>query len=142
YVVLGELGLDGTVAKVTGVLPAAIGANAMGRGLICPSACGSEAAWAGPEIDILAPRSLIALANHFRGTQVLVRPEPAMSPASGSLPDLADIKGQENAKRALEVAAAGGHNQLMVGPPGAGNSMLAQRLSSILPPLSPKELLE
>lgn len=142
YVVLGELGLDGTVAKVTGVLPAAIGASAMGRGLICPSSCGPEAAWAGPDLDILAPRSLIALANHFRGTQVLVRPEPSMGPSMGSIPDLADIKGQESARRSLEVAAAGGHNLLMVGPPGAGKSMLAQRLPSILPPLSPKELLE
>src|SRR5690606_28617072 len=78
----------------------------------------------------------------FRGTQVLVRPEPSMGPSTGSIPDLADIKGQESARRTLEVAAAGGHNLLMVGPPGAGKSMLAQRLPSILPPLSPKELLE
>jgi magnesium chelatase family protein len=142
YVVLGELALDGTIAPVAGVLPAAIGANAMGRGLICPAATGSEAAWAGAEIDILAPRSLIALANHFRGTQVLSRPDPAVRQVSGMLPDLADIKGQETAKRVLEVAAAGGHNLLMVGPPGAGKSMLAQRLPSLLPPLLPRELLE
>jgi len=142
FVVLGELGLDGTVAKVVGVLPAAIAANAMGYGLICPSQCGPEAAWAGTDLDILAPRSLIALANHFRGTQVLVRPEPSFEQVSGSTVDLADIKGQESARRTLEVAAAGGHNMLMIGPPGAGKSMLAQRLPSILPPLSPRELVE
>ena len=142
YVVLGELALDGTTAPVAGALPAAIGANALGKGLICPHAVGAEAAWAGSGIDILAPRSLIAIANHFRGVQVLSRPEPAVHATPDNLPDLADIKGQEGAKRALEVAAAGGHNLLMVGPPGAGKSMLAQRLPSILPKLAPRELLE
>ncbi len=142
FVVLGELALDGAIAPVAGALPAAIGANAMGKGLICPHGVGAEAAWAGADIDILAPRSLIALANHFRGTQVLTRPEPAVQAAPQGLPDLADIKGQETARRALEIAAAGGHNLLMVGPPGSGKSMLAQRLPSILPPLSPRELLE
>jgi len=142
FVAIGELSLDGTVAPVAGVLPAAIAANALGRGLICPSAGGPEAAWASRDMAILAPRSLIAIANHFRGTQVLTRPEPGVAEPGGALPDLADIKGQEGARRALEVAAAGGHHMLMVGPPGAGKSMLASRLPSILPPLSPAELLE
>jgi magnesium chelatase family protein len=117
-------------------------ANDAGQGLICPAACGAEAAWASRDIEILAPRSLIQLANHFKGTQVLGRPEPAIAPLPGALPDLRDIKGQESAKRALEIAAAGSHALLMNGPPGAGKSMLAQRLPSILPPLSPRELLE
>ncbi|MBW3097617.1 YifB family Mg chelatase-like AAA ATPase [Pseudohoeflea coraliihabitans] len=142
YVVLGELSLDGGIAAVAGVLPAAIGANALGKGLICPHDSGAEAAWAGEEVDILAPRSLIALANHFRGTQVLSRPEPARRSDPSDLPDLADIRGQESARRALEVAAAGGHNLLMCGPPGSGKSMLAARLPSILPSLAPAELLE
>jgi magnesium chelatase family protein len=142
FLALGELGLDGSIAPVAGVLPAAIAANAQSKGLICPSACGPEAAWAGETIDVLAPASLIALANHFRGTQVLSRPVAAIHRPTGPMPDLSDIRGQETAKRALEIAAAGGHNLLMVGPPGSGKSMLAERLASILPPLSPAELLE
>jgi len=142
YAVLGELALDGSIAPVAGVLPAAIAAYAKGQGLICPAASGPEAAWAAADIDILAPRSLIQLANHFKGTQVMSRPEPAVARQAGPLPDLADVKGQESARRVLEIAAAGGHNLLMNGPPGAGKSMLASRLPSILPPLSPRELLE
>ena len=141
FTVLGELALDGSITSVAGVLPAAMAANGRGQGLICPAACGPEAAWASGEIEVLAPRSLIQLANHFKGTQVMARPEPAIAPVDNGLPDLRDIKGQENAKRALEIAAAGGHHLLMIGSPGAGKSMLAARLPSILPPLSPSELL-
>lgn len=142
YVVLGELSLDGTIAPVAGVLPAAIAANAEGFGLMCPRASGPEAAWADADMPILAPISLIAVVNHFQGTQVMTRPEPKVADALASLPDLADVKGQESARRALEVAAAGGHNLLMIGPPGSGKSMLASRLPSILPALTPQELLE
>ena len=142
FTVLGELGLDGSIAPVAGVLPAAIGANAREEGLICPAACGTEAAWASPDIQIIAAKSLIQIANHFKGTQVLSRPQPKVHEPEATHLDLRDIKGQESAKRALEIAAAGGHHLLMIGSPGAGKSMLAARLPSILPPLSPSELLE
>ncbi len=142
FTVLGELALDGSITPVAGVLPAAVAANARGHGLICPAECGPEAAWASADLNILAPRSLIQLANHFHGTQVMARPAPAIRSGGGILPDLADIKGQESAKRALEIAAAGGHNLLMNGPPGAGKSMLAARLPSILPQVTARELLE
>lgn len=142
FTVLGELALDGRLAAVAGVLPAAVAANARGHGLICPAPCGPEAAWAGGEMEVVAPQTLIQLANHFKGTQVMARPTAAVAAAPQALPDLRDIKGQESAKRALEIAAAGGHNLLMNGPPGAGKSMLASRLPSILPPLSPRELLD
>jgi magnesium chelatase family protein len=141
YVALGELALDGSIQPVAGVLSAAIGAAAMERGLICPAALGGEAAWAGG-IDILAAPSLLALINHFKGSQVLSPPEPRLAEIAASPLDLRDIKGQETAKRALEVAAAGNHNLIMVGPPGSGKSMLAARLPGLLPPLDPGEALE
>jgi len=141
YVALGELALDGSLLPVAGVLPAALAAAALERGLICPAACGGEAAWASG-IEVLAAPSLLALINHFKGSQVLSPPEPKIAEAQSSSLDLRDIKGQETAKRALEVAAAGGHNLLMIGPPGAGKSMLAARLPGLLPPLDPAEALE
>ncbi len=142
YFVVGELGLDGSLASISGALPAAMAANSKGKGLICPALCGSEAAWAGEDVDVLAADNIIQIVNHFKGTQVLSRPLPALNAKDPVLPDLSDIKGQEAGKRALEVAAAGGHHLLMVGPPGAGKSMLASRLPSILPDMDAKEMLE
>jgi magnesium chelatase family protein len=142
YVVIGELSLDGAIAPVAGSLPAAIGANALGKGLICPLASGAEAAWASPTMAILAPPHLLALTNHFKGMASLPRPVPRLAERPPDRLDLADVRGQETAKRSLEIAAAGGHHLLMTGPPGAGKSMLAQRLPGLLPPLEPAEMLE
>jgi magnesium chelatase family protein len=141
WAAVGELSLDGRITPVAGALPAAVAAGAMGLGLICPEACGPEAAWAG-DTRILAAPSLIALVNHFRGTQILSPPSVGVMRDPERVPDLREVKGQENAKRALEIAAAGGHNLAFVGPPGSGKSMMAARLPGLLPPLTPEELLE
>ena len=141
YIVMGELGLDGRIQRVHGILPAAMEAASRGIRLICPAANGSEAAWAGNDIAVAAP-DLLALTNHLRGQQHLESPVALPPKENRYVHDLSAVKGQSLAKRALEVAAAGGHNLLMNGPPGAGKSMLASCLPGILPPLNPREMLE
>jgi len=146
YCVLGELSLDASIRAVAGVLPAALHATAHSQSLICPEACGEEASWAG-ELEIIAPRNLLALINHMKGTQILGQPRPNPSAAkpdekNAHIPDLSEVKGQETAKRALEIAAAGGHNLLLIGPPGSGKSMLSSCLPGILPELNAREALE
>ena len=141
YVAVGELGLDGRLTPSPGVLLAAIHASSRELGLICPAAQGPEAAWAG-RIEVIAPPDLLALLNHLRGTSTLMPPRPGEADPPEPGPDLAQVKGQESAKRALEIAAAGGHNLLMSGPPGSGKSLMAACVPGILPELTPSEALE
>ena len=141
YVVVGELSLDGRIASSPGVLLAALHAAGDGKGLICPAAQGPEAAWASG-IEVVAAPDLLSLINHFKGHQLLGAPQPGEVEEVAAGPDLRQVKGQETAKRALEIAAAGGHNLLMVGPPGAGKSLMASCLPGILPPLDAAEALE
>jgi len=141
YVAVGELGLDARIAASPGVLLAALHAASSDKGLICPAAQGSEAAWAG-SVEVVAATDLLGLLNHLKGLQLLAPPTPGEAAEAVSGPDLRQVKGQETAKRALEIAAAGGHNLLMIGPPGAGKSLMASCMPGILPPLTPAEALE
>jgi magnesium chelatase family protein len=141
FAALGELSLDGGIVSVAGILPAAMSAAEREWGLICPEAQGPEAAWAG-KLEILAAPDLMSLINHFRGTQILSPPAVGGLADVPAGPDLAQVKGMETARRAMEIAAAGGHHLLMIGPPGAGKSMLASRLPGLLPDLTPMEALE
>lgn len=142
YLIIGEIGLDGVIVRTDGVLAASVWANKNGLGIICPGCQGSEARWAG-HTNILAPNHVLDLINHFKGAQILPLPQiekPVID--SDKIGDLAEVHGQESAKRALEIAAAGGHAMLMIGPPGSGKTMLASRLPTIMPEMTPNEILE
>ncbi len=141
FVAVGELALDGRIIASPGVLLAALHASGAGKGLICPAAQGTEASWASG-IEVIAAPDLVGLLNHLKGTQRLAPPPPGEAEPLRRRTDLKQVKGQEVARRALEIAAAGGHNLLMVGPPGAGKSLLASCLPGILPDLTPAEALE
>ena len=137
-IILGELSLDGMLSPVSGALSAALHASAANMSLICPKGNGAEAAWV-TKNHVIAPASLMALTNHLKGQEQIEVPSALHAPPPTSYPDMADVKGQETARRVLEIAVAGRHHLLMVGPPGAGKSLLASRLAGLLPPLSPEE---
>ncbi|MHA7820167.1 MAG: YifB family Mg chelatase-like AAA ATPase [Erythrobacter sp.] len=141
WIAVGELSLDGRVVPSPGVLIAALHASTLETGLICPETQGSEAKWASG-VPVLAPRDLSSLLGHLKGSQVLPDPSRGAVEEAPAATDLKQVKGQETAKRALEIAAAGGHNLLMIGPPGSGKSLLASCLPGILPELTPTEALE
>ena len=142
YVIVGEVGLNGTVVKTDAVLAASVWADKNGYGIICPGPQGAEARLAG-HTNIIAPNHVLDLINHFRGTTQIPVPDAARpDTASTSVGDMSEVRGQSAAKRALEIAAAGGHAMLMVGPPGSGKTMLASRLATIMPEMTADEILE
>lgn len=140
-VAMGELSLDGKLIPVVGCLPAALAAAEASCDLICPNECGAEAAWVGA-VQVIAPPTLAACIAHFSGRSPLAAAQPGEVHHNPEGRCLSDVKGQERAKRAMEIAAAGRHHFLMVGSPGSGKSMMASRLPSLLPPLSATEALE
>jgi magnesium chelatase family protein len=141
YLVVGELSLDGRVAASPGVLLAALHAGERDLGLVCPAIQGAEAAWAGT-VEVLAAPDLLTLLNHFKGAALLPPPSAGDIEERRFGPDLVHVKGQETAKRAIEIAAAGGHNLIMSGPPGSGKSLMAACVPGILPDLTAAEALE